>query len=109
MDIITKEVGCVCCRIYIGQHVPAQANHLLHGYRIGHDAVVPECPWHHMGECLTGIDARTMRKTFGPSRRLHKKAFAQRICGERELLKVTNELVAHFEASVIGGIGTKHE
>lgn len=103
MDIITKEVGCICCRIELGLFVPAQANHLLNGYRVGHDAVVPECPWHHMGECLTGTDARAMRKTFGPSRRLHKKSFTKRFGSDKHLLIITNKLVAHFEAAIVGG------
>lgn len=59
-----------------------------------------------MGECLTGIDARTMRKTFGPSRKLHKKAFHRRFGTDEFLLAQTNKHIDAFEASIIGG-GTK--
>ncbi len=107
MDIITREVGCIPCRMEHGKYVQAQANHLLDGqggYRIGHDAVVPECPWHHMGETLIGIDARTMRKTFGPSRKLNKKQFARHYGGDRVLLRWTNDYVASFEASTVGAV-----
>lgn len=103
LDIITKEVGCILCRMEHGQYVPAQANHLLNGYRIGHDDVTPECPWHHMGECFTGIDARAMKKKFGPSRKLHKKQFRKHYGSDRALLQLTNEYVAAFEAKTIGG------
>lgn len=106
IEIMTREVGCIPCRMEHGKYVEAQCNHLLNGYRIGHDATVPECPWHHMGECLTGISARAMKKTFGPSRKLHKKLFAKHYGGDRTLLRWTNDYVASFEARTIGG-GTK--
>ena len=85
------------------RYIPAQANHLLNGYRIGHDAVVPECAWHHMGECFTGIDRRRMKKQFGPSRKLHKKQFRKRYGSDKHLLALTNEYVMKFEQSIIGG------
>lgn len=102
-DIITREVGCICCRMKFGRYLPAQANHLLNGCRIGHSNVTPECPWHHMGECFVGTDARAMRKAFGPSRKLHKKAFAKQFGSDAELLSLTNKYVAAFEAQTIGG------
>jgi hypothetical protein len=86
-----------------GRYLPAQANHLLNGCRIGHSNVTPECPWHHMGECFVGTDARAMRKAFGPSRKLHKKAFAKQFGSDAELLSLTNKYVAAFEAQTIGG------
>lgn len=84
-------------------YIPAQVNHLLNGYRIGHMASVPECPWHHVGECLIGLDARTMRKTLGPSRKLHKKQFRKIFGTDEELLAITNSYVQAFELLTIGG------
>lgn len=106
-EIITREVGCICCRMRFGKYVPAQANHLLNGYRIGHDDVTPECAWHHMGETMIGVDARTMRKQFGPSRKLNKKAFRKQFGSDEWLLWITNEHVRQFESNIIGG--GKHE
>jgi len=103
MEIITREVGCICCRVKFGHYVEAQANHLLNGYRLGHDYVTPECVWHHTGETPPGIDRASMRRTFGPSRKLHKKAFRKEFGSDQSLLALTNEYVAAFEASVIGG------
>ncbi len=101
-DIITREVGCICCRMKFARYIAAQANHLLKGYRIGHSDVTAECPWHHMGECLTGTNARAMRKAFGPSRKLHKKAFRKQFGSDAELLSLMNKYVAAFEARTIG-------
>lgn len=103
MDIITREVGCIPCRQQFGKFMPAECNHLLCGYRIGHAATVPECTWHHRGERMIGIDAMTMRRTFGPSRKLHKKAFRKRYGSDKMLLDATNEYVATFEATIVGG------
>ena len=103
MDIITREVGCIPCRHQFARYCPAECNHLLNGYRIGHAATVPECTWHHRGECLIGINAWTMRKTFGPSRKLHRKAFHKRYGSDEELLELTNDYVRAFEICTIGG------
>ncbi len=102
-DIITREVGCICCRLEFGTYVAAQANHLLDGYRKGHDDVTPECPWHHVGDCLTGVTRARMRRCFGPSRKLHKKAFRKAYGSDVALLVKTNLYVADFESKVIGG------
>lgn len=107
MDIITREVGCIPCRMQFCRYMPAECNHLLKGYRIGHSAVVPECTWHHRGECLTGIDGRQMRRTFGPSRKLHKKQFRRIYGTDEQLLELTNKYVKGFEQKIIGG--GKHE
>ncbi len=103
MVIITREVGCIPCRMQFGRYIEAECNHLLNGYRLGHDSSVPECQWHHRGICLTGIGARAMRKTFGPSRALHKKMFRKLYGTDANLLALTNEYVAAFEQSIVGG------
>lgn len=106
MDIITREIGCIPCRLWHGRFVQAECNHLLNGnggYRLGHGDTVPECTWHHRGECLIGIDARAMRRTFGPSRKLHKRKFRESFGSDQLLLQITNEYVRQFEAQTIGG------
>jgi len=102
-DIITREVGCVPCRMLFCRYMPADANHLLNGYRIGHSDTVPECLWHHRGEHLVGTNARVMKKTFGPSRKLHKKQFRKIFGTDDELLAITNSYVQAFELQTIGG------
>lgn len=86
----------------MGVFVEAQANHLLNGYRLGHDDTTPECPWHHVGECLIGVSAKRMRRCYGPSRKLHKKAFAKFFGSDKNLLEQTNLRVAAFERNVVG-------
>ncbi len=106
MDIITREVGCIPCRLYHSKYVQAECNHLLKGYRISHDATVPECTWHHRGEMLTGVTRRQMRKAFGPSRKLNRKRFAAYFGSDERLLKITNLYVKQFEDDTIGGPGS---
>lgn len=107
--IIAEEIGCIPCRIFHGQLVHAQVNHLLNGYRLGHQATVPECPWHHMGECLTGVEARQMKKYFGPSRARNKKQFAKVFGSDARLLLITNNFVKQFESKIIGGTNANIE
>ena len=105
-DIITREIGCICCRIEHGIFVAAQANHLLNGYRRGHDDTTPECPWHHVGECLVGVSKQRMRRIFGPSRKLHKKMFRKIYGSDDALLFKTNLLVEQFEQKIVGKSGS---
>ena len=44
-----------------------------------------------------------MRRTFGPSRRLHKKAFRKEFGSDQNLLALTNDYVRAFEAKIVGG------
>lgn len=103
MDIITREVGCIPCRMMFARYIPAECNHLVDGYRIGHEATVPECSWHHQGTCLTGTTPRQMKKVMGPSRRLHKKQFRDQYGNDQSLLALTNDYVRTFESKIIGG------
>ena len=106
MDIITREIGCIPCRLKHGHYRPAECNHLLNGnggYRLGHDETVPECLWHHRGIPDAGIDSRAMKQTFGPSRALHKREFREYFGTDQRLLEVTNVYVQNFEDNTIGG------
>lgn len=103
MDIITREVGCIPCRQKFARYIPAECNHLLNGYRIGNLATVPECTWHHRGETFTGVSRAQMRETFGPSRKLHKRAYHKKFGSDSALLALTNDYVNAFEAQTIGG------
>ncbi len=89
--------------------VQAQANHLLEGYRLGHDDVTPECPWHHVGDCLVGVSKQRMRSAFGPSRKLHKKTFHKVYGSDAALLFKTNLLVEQFEQKIVGKPSYIHE
>lgn len=102
-EIITREIGCVCCRQYTGKYRPAEANHLLRGYRLGHDHVTPECEWHHRGIPPNGCEVHVARHTLGPSRALDGKHFREVFGTDAELLAYTNELVEEFEAKIVGG------
>jgi hypothetical protein len=101
-QIIASEVGCVCCRTE-GHFRPAEVNHLLNGYRIGHAATVPECEWHHRGIFPAPFtSAKAAELVLGPSRARNKRAFHRRYGTDKELLSLTNVLVDRFEATTVG-------
>lgn len=104
MDIITREIGCVPCRIKHGEYRPAECNHLLSGsggYRKGHEFTVPECEWHHRGLPISGVTEDTMFRLLGPSRALHKKQFLEAFGSDDRLLEITEKQIDAFEAKMV--------
>lgn len=102
-----QEIGCIPC-IIEGEkrgrdrrRTPGQVNHLLSGYRLGHDFTVMECPWHHVGDCFPGWDAKRMRKSCGPSRALNKKAFHNRYGSDIELCMRQNDELRKLERKIV--------
>lgn len=94
--VLMQEVGCVPCIIegeLRGKHrrgEPGDVNHLIYGYRRGHDFTVCECPWHHRGILKANLDALAMEVLFGPSRALNKRRFHARYGDDDTLLKRQN-------------------
>jgi len=75
------ELGCVVCRkLKQAQPNRTTLHHRnigdLHGQKqIGQDFVVAMCAWHHLGDCLPGMNADAMRDAYGPSFDKHAKDF----------------------------------
>jgi len=74
-------LGCVVC-LHRGQAQPNRTtlHHRnlgdLHGQKqLGQDSVVAMCAWHHLGDCLPGMNAESMRDEYGPSFDKHAKDF----------------------------------
>ncbi len=87
-------LGCIACRLGGHGFEPAQIHHILSGgKRIGHDATIPVCPWHHVGEPRYPYNAATMIVLRGPSLGRHKQAFVKEYGTEQSLLERTNELL----------------
>jgi len=87
-------LGCIACRIAGHGFEPAQIHHILSGgKRIGHDATIGLCPWHHVGETSFGMPAHEMQAKRGPSMFGKKRAFVEIYGTEAELLAMTNELL----------------
>ena len=85
------ELGCIACRSFYHVFEPCQIHHILSGgKRIGHDATIPLCPWHHMGNVIRWGSVESMEGFRGPSMALNKRAFVKTFGTEKELLAMTN-------------------
>ena len=88
--IIKSEVGCIACYQNGNIGTWADAHHIISektGRRISHSHTIPLCSAHHTGPY--GIHKR-------------KKWFADTYGSDKYLLGYTNDMVAQFEASVVG-------
>lgn len=61
------EVGCIVCRLYLGEDTPPEIHHLRSGVGMGqrssHYRAIPLCPTHHrLGE--KGVAYHAGRKSF---------------------------------------------
>ena len=66
-----QDIGCIACRYDGHNGVPADIHHLLNGYRIGHSATIPLCPWHHSGVLDGSFECDRVR--MNPSLANHKR------------------------------------
>lgn len=105
LEIITREIGCLPCSIDGREEVPADANHIIEGYRKGHSYTIPECPWHHRGHVPVGYSLKGATKTFGPSRFFNPGSFSNRYGSDMVLWNLTQQRVERFEAGITGGAG----
>ena len=67
--------------------------------RRGHSYTVPLGRWHHQGIPLNGTTTNQMRLFFGPSLKLHSKAFRATYGSDDDLLMKVNAVIdAHKES-----------
>lgn len=102
------DVGCLCCRVR-GWRNECQAHHLNLGQhagqpRLGDDATVGLCPWHHEGKPVGGRTQAQCRRMLGPSMALESKAFREEFGSDADLLAKQNELIAELESCVVGRV-----
>jgi hypothetical protein len=84
-------MGCIACRKQ-GFQRPAEIHHLVEGYRLGHDATIPLCEWHHRGvPPMMSMTKAHARKLLGPSLEESKRQFVAEYGSEKELLDEVNE------------------
>lgn len=68
------------------------------GKRLGHLNTIPLGRWHHQGIPLPGYTVNQMRLHFGPSMKLHHKAFTAQYGSDAQLLEKVNQfLESHRE------------
>jgi hypothetical protein len=89
-----SRIRCVACwstDLCCGK---TEVHHTLSGgRRRGHLYTVPLGLWHHQGIPLPGYTTKQMRLIFGPSLRLHSKAFRAQYGTDDELLEKVNNLI----------------
>jgi hypothetical protein len=90
-----KTIGCIACRQRGILGVLADAHHLLKGgRRIGHDATIALCPWHHRAMPFGDwLDHATCRRLLGPSLAEGSKPFHAAFGSDAELLEIQNGLL----------------
>lgn len=98
-----RERGCIACRMRdIGQVWP-EIHHLLNtgkagnGRRIGHDATVGLCKWHHRGLAHVNNGRRftceECLEWLGPSLAAHPRAFHEEFGDDEKLLAYQDRLL----------------
>ena len=81
-----QDMGCVACLMEGDGYREPDVHHLLEGgVRIGHDATIPLCPWHHRG-----VPAQNGELLHGPSLAERPRSFVVKYGRDRELLDYVN-------------------
>ena len=100
-----KDLGCIAC-ILDGEIEPfgigyaPDLHHMLSGgHRIGHEATVPLCQWHHKGVLNDGLNHSEayLLKHIGPSWHKHRRAFRERYGSDAELIETVNKYLEPSE------------
>jgi hypothetical protein len=91
---LMKEHGCIIFRkLGLGWRLP-DIHHILDGGRqISHNHTIPLDPWFHEGHPPEGMTKHQALATFGPSLKLHKRAFIRKFGTELDLLDEINERI----------------
>lgn len=112
-----RAIGCLACRFngmhglfVLGRrHTPfagkLEIHHILSGgRRIGHEATICLCQYHHQGKWLPSIEVgyTVQSRTFGPSLEREPNRFREVYGAELALLKLQNELLAVREGLLAG-------
>lgn len=102
-----RAIGCFCCAINV-EHaaqrlfatgMPCEIHHQNKGgyagqERIGDEATVPLCRWHHRGVLKAGFTVDRMAATYGNSLQRSSKKFRAFYGLDADLLARVNERIA---------------
>lgn len=96
-----RSIGCIACRQNLGLWgacpMPIEIHHLLSGgRRIGHDATLALCHWHHQAKRFPSTTSgyAEQAKLYGPSLEREPRRFAEMYGTDEELLALQNDLMA---------------
>jgi hypothetical protein len=102
-----RQMGCICCwKLGLPGIVP-EIHHLNGGghagqKRRGDEFTIPLCRWHHQG--ISGSDGMAhFRMMYGPSLKLHSRAFRAEFGTDDELLEKVNDMIDQMN-----GVATGH-
>lgn len=101
---VMRELGCIACHMnmevheagYFGCPMNVEMHHLLSGgRRIGHDATIALCHWHHQAKRFPeGVESYAGWVDFyGPSLERSPRWFHDLYGSDGELLAMQNELI----------------
>lgn len=89
-----KTGRCVACWVKGITTIGCDAHHLLSGgRRIGHEASVALCAWHHRGHPFDGETPPRMRMLYGPSLMDGSKTFRNHYGTDDELLALQERMI----------------
>ena len=93
-----QKIGCIACRRF-GYHQDADIHHILCGsHRIGNEATIPLCEWHHRGIWQTRFKTKARAQTLlGPSLAENPRAFRERFGDDEALLAEVERLICAKE------------
>lgn len=95
MSLIKREAWCIPC---ILNRTPNRNSttiqHVVEGYRLGHEHSYGSCAWHHLGITdIPGWDRQDHLKYFGPSLAHGSREFKTVWAPERDLVKLQDYLI----------------
>jgi hypothetical protein len=98
-----QEIGCIACalegwwRHEDRWQTPGDIHHIVKGYRIGHNATICLCPWHHRFVSPVGywrkLSIVTIKEMYGPSLADSPRGFHDRYGSDATLLYIQNEFL----------------
>jgi hypothetical protein len=101
---LMREIGCIACLMNRARGMPStlapperiEIHHLIYGLRIGHDATICLCTFHHTGfwRPFESESYRDSRARLGPSYHGAKKPFQAMYGSDVELLEYQNALLS---------------
>lgn len=108
-----KALGCIACRIAKAGITVPEIHHLTvtgrhGGKRIGHDATVGLCKYHHRGVPFTGMSTADTEAIAGPSLALKPRKFREEFGQDAHLLAFQNDLIGQtYGKATDGGAPTR--
>lgn len=108
---IMQEIGCIPCILegdLRGENrrgTQPDMDHIVEGYRLGHDETYASCPWHHRGVPPI-MKAQIFKFTgqLGPSKAVNPSKFHERYGSDYDLLLIQEQEISLYLDNLIGEV-----